>query len=75
MPKSKRKKKIKRAPTGKLRIVVDRTGRKELIVVPRQFSGHLLHNLTPAETVYGDIYLELYLSDPAVSNQVAKIRN
>jgi hypothetical protein len=54
--------------------VVDRTGRKELIVVPRQFAGQLLHNLKPAETMYGDIYLELYLSDPGVSNQVGLYR-
>ena len=54
--------------------VVDRTGRKELIVVPRQFSGRLLHNLNPAETEHGDIYLELYLSDPGVSNQVGLYR-
>ena len=44
--------------------VIDRTGRKELIVVPRQFAVQLLHNLKPAETLHGDIYLELYLSDP-----------
>jgi len=54
--------------------VVDRTGRKELIVVPRQFTGRLLHNLNPAETAHGDIYLELYLSDPGVSNQVGLYR-
>ena len=54
--------------------VVDRTGRKELIVVPRQFAGRLLHNLNPAETEHGDIYLELYLSDPGVSNQVGLYR-
>jgi hypothetical protein len=54
--------------------VVDRTGRKELIVVPRQFTGRLLHNLKPAETVPGDIYLELYLSDPGPSNRVGLYR-
>jgi hypothetical protein len=54
--------------------IVDRTGRKELIVVPRQFAGRLLHNLKPAETVQGDIYLELYLSDPGPSNQVGLYR-
>jgi hypothetical protein len=54
--------------------VVDRTGRKELIVVPRQFSGRLLHNLKPAETLQGDIYLELYLSDPGTSNRVGLYR-
>ncbi|MEJ2731854.1 MAG: ATP-binding protein [Deltaproteobacteria bacterium] len=54
--------------------VVDRTGRAEYIVVPRQFSGRLLHNLRPAETALGDIYLELYLSDPAAVNQVGLYR-
>lgn len=54
--------------------VIDRTGRKELIVVPRQFTGRLLHNLKPAETVEGDIYLELYLSDPVASNHVGLYR-
>jgi hypothetical protein len=54
--------------------VVDRTGRKEFIVVPRQFTGRLLHNLNPAETEYGDIYLELYLSDPGGSNQIGLYR-
>jgi len=54
--------------------VVDRTGRKELIVVPRQFTGRLLHNLKPAKTVHGDIYLELYLTDPGVSNRIGLYR-
>jgi hypothetical protein len=54
--------------------ILDRTGRKELIVVPRQFSGRLLHNLKPAETARGDIYLELYLSDPGASNRVGLYR-
>ena len=54
--------------------IFDRTGRKELIVVPRQFTGRLLHNLKPAETAHGDIYLELYLSDPATSNRVGLYR-
>ena len=43
-------------------------------MVPRQFSGRLLHNLQPAETALGDIYLELYLSDPAAVNQVGLYR-
>jgi hypothetical protein len=55
--------------------VVDRTGRKELIVVPRQFTGRLLHNLKPTETEQGDVYLELYLSDPSISNQVGLYRS
>ncbi len=54
--------------------VVDRTGRAEYIVEPRQFTGRLLHNLRPAETALGDIYLELYLSDPGVANRVGLYR-
>ena len=50
--------------------VVDRTGRAEFTVVPRQFTGRLLHDLKPPETARGDIYLELYLSDPGPGNQV-----
>jgi hypothetical protein len=54
--------------------VVDRTGRKELIVVPRQFTGRLLHDLKPTKTAQDDIYLELYLSDPGPSNRVGLYR-
>jgi hypothetical protein len=54
--------------------VVDRTARAEYIVVPRQFSGRLLHSLRPAETTLGDIYLELYLSDPGGVNEVGLYR-
>jgi len=50
--------------------VVDRTGRAEYIVIPRQFTGRLLHDLRPAEIAPGDIYLELYISDPGPVNQV-----
>jgi hypothetical protein len=54
--------------------VVDRTGRAEYIVVPRQFAGRLLHDLHPETTKWGDIYLELYLSDPGAGNQVGLYR-
>jgi len=54
--------------------VVDRTGRAEYIVVPRQFTGRLLHGLKPAGGVPGDIYLELYLGDPGSANQVGLYR-
>jgi hypothetical protein len=55
--------------------VLDRTGRKEFIVVPRQFSGRLLHNLKPAEIAQGDIYFEIYLGDPGISNRVGLYRH
>lgn len=54
--------------------VVDRTGRAEYNVVPRQFTGRLLHGLKPVEGAPGDIYLELYLSDPGSANQVGLYR-
>jgi len=54
--------------------VVDRTGRAEYIVTPRQFTGRLLHDLRPAETEPGDIYLELYLSDSGSANRVGLYR-
>ena len=54
--------------------VVDRTGRAEYVVVPRQFSGRLLHDLKPAETPLGAIDLELYLSDPGSDNRIGLYR-
>ena len=54
--------------------VVDRTSRTEHLVVPRQFTGQLIHDLRAAETAMGDIYLELYLSDPTSKNQVGLYR-
>jgi hypothetical protein len=54
--------------------VIDRTGRREYVVVPRQFRGRLLHDLEPAETAEGDIYLEIYLDDPVSANRVGLYR-
>ena len=60
--------------TGVTIKVIDRTGRKEFIVVPRQFTGRLIHDLKPAETEQGDIYLEIYLNDPGSANRVGLYR-
>jgi len=60
--------------TGVTVKVIDRTGRKELVVVPRQFTGRLLHDLKPAETAQGDIYLEIYLNEPGSANRVGLYR-
>ena len=60
--------------TGVTVKVIDRTGRKEFVVVPRQFTGRLIHNLKPAETAQGDIYLEIYLNDPGSVNRVGLYR-
>jgi len=60
--------------TGVTIKVIDRTGRKEFIVVPRQFTGRLLHDLKSAETAHGDVYLEIYLNDPGSVNHVGLYR-
>jgi hypothetical protein len=60
--------------TGVTIKVIDRTGRKEFVVVPRQFTGRLLHDLDPVETDQGDIYLEIYLNDPGSVNRVGLYR-
>ncbi len=54
--------------------VVDRHARKEYTVEPRQFGGRLLHQLPEPTTAHGDIYLELYLTDPSPSNRVGLYR-
>jgi hypothetical protein len=60
--------------TGVTVKVIDRTGRSEFVVVPRQFTGRLLQNLEAAETERGDIYLEIYLNDPGSVNRVGLYR-
>ena len=54
--------------------VIDRTARTEDVVVPRQFKGRLLHDLQPADSGLGDVYLELYLNAPEAANQVGLYR-
>ena len=54
--------------------VIDRTARTEDVVVPRQFTGRLLHDLEPSDSGFGDVYLELYLNAPEGSNQVGLYR-
>ena len=60
--------------TGVTVKVIDRTGRNEFVVVPRQFTGRLLHDLKQGETQEGDIYLEIYLNDPGSVNRVGLYR-
>lgn len=53
--------------------VIDRTARKEYMVEPRQFTGRLLHELPAAAG--GDIYTELYLSEPDAAHGVGLYRS
>ena len=50
--------------------VIDRTSRKQYKVEPRQFEGRLLHQLPEAVCSAGEIYMELYLTEPHSENRV-----
>jgi len=61
---------------SELRIsVMDKLARKQLEVEPRQFDGRLLHQLPSVRTSYGDVYVELYLTEPAEPSRVALYRS
>jgi hypothetical protein len=55
--------------------ITDRTSRKQLEVKPREYSGHLLHDLEVVESKRGDIYLELYLNPQDTANTVSLYRS
>ena len=60
--------------TGVRISVVDRLARKQYAVEPRQYEGRLLHQLPALRTALGDVYVELYLNEPAEANRVALCR-
>jgi hypothetical protein len=45
--------------------VIDKLARKQYEVEPRQFEGHLLHQLPTVRSEFGEAYAELYLAPPA----------
>ena len=55
--------------------VIDKIARKQYAVEPRQYEGRLLHQLPSARSRLGDIYVELYLNEPAEMNRVALFRH
>lgn len=55
--------------------IKDRHARKELEVVPRQFTGRLLHQFNALPTQRGELYLELYLNAYAPENTVSLFRS
>jgi hypothetical protein len=61
--------------TGVAIQVIDRQARTHHTVVPREFSGRLLHRLPPAQSDFGEVYLELYLDDPKPDNHVGLYRH
>lgn len=54
--------------------ILDKTARRELVVEPRKFQGRLIHNLPEARSPLGEIYMELYMAQPAADNKVGLYR-
>ncbi|MEA3507173.1 MAG: ATP-binding protein [Elusimicrobiota bacterium] len=54
--------------------VVDRRARKEFKVKPRKYEGRIIHGLPDVASKYGDIYTEIYINKPDLSNRVALYR-
>ncbi len=61
--------------TGVTIQVIDRQARTRHTVVPREFSGRLLHRLPAAQSEFGEVYLELYLDDPKPENRAGLYRH
>jgi hypothetical protein len=55
--------------------VIDRQARTRHTVVPREFSGRLLHRLPAAQSEFGEVYLELYLDEPKPENRAGLFRH
>ena len=55
--------------------VVDRQARKQYDVQPREFRGRLIHQLPVPQAPLGEIYLELYLSEPKHEPRVGLYRS
>jgi hypothetical protein len=61
--------------TGVVIQVIDRQARTSQTVVPREFSGRLLHRLPSAQSEFGEVYLELYLDDAKPENHAGLYRH
>jgi hypothetical protein len=55
--------------------IIDRQARAEFRVKPRAFAGQLLHHLPAPATEFGDVYVELYLTEPDAGNEVGLYRS
>lgn len=55
--------------------IIDRTSRLELNVEPRQYEGQLIHDLPQISTPFGDVYVELYLSERNPDNCISLSRS
>jgi len=55
--------------------VIDKLARKQYAVEPRQFDGRLLHQLPAVPTRFGEVYAELYLTEPESASRVGLYRS
>jgi len=55
--------------------IIDRTSRLELDVEPRQYEGRIIHDLPQINTSFGDVYVELYLSERKPENYISLFRS
>jgi hypothetical protein len=61
--------------TGVTIQVIDRQARTSQTVVPREFSGRLLHRFISVQSEFGEVYLELYLDDAKPENRAGLYRH
>lgn len=61
--------------TGVTIQVIDRQARTSQTVVPREFSGRLLHRFTSVQSEFGEVYLELYMDDAKPENRAGLYRH
>ncbi|MDP2928125.1 MAG: ATP-binding protein [Candidatus Omnitrophota bacterium] len=55
--------------------IIDRTSRLEFNVEPRQYEGRLIHDLPRINTPFGDVYVELYLTERNPENCISLFRS
>ncbi len=55
--------------------IIDRTSRLDLNVEPRQYDGQLIHDLPLINTPFGDLYVELYLTERNSENCISLFRS
>jgi hypothetical protein len=56
-------------------MVIDRSARKQYTVHPREFGGRLIHQIPVPQTPLGEIYLELYVTEPGPEARVGLYRS
>ncbi len=50
--------------------IIDRAARRELVVEPRKFRGRLIHSIPETKSPLGEVYCELYVTEPSGENAI-----